>query len=86
MMEHNFFLIFQPIYKTTATFSGLKDTISEWECKGLSNEKFKPPFTTNKIISQKPQWNKSNIKITRKLLKTRRYNTFYSKKCSKFIY
>ena len=36
-MEHN--LIFQPIYKTIITFSGLIDTISEWELKGLSNEK-----------------------------------------------
>ena len=24
-------LIFQPIYKTITTFSGLRDTISEWE-------------------------------------------------------
>ena len=33
-------LIFQPIYKTITTFSGLSDTISEWESLGLSNEKF----------------------------------------------
>ena len=28
------FLIFQPIYKTLATFSGLPTTISEWGSKG----------------------------------------------------
>ena len=32
-------LIFQPIRKTIITFSGLKDTISDWESKGLPNEK-----------------------------------------------
>ena len=29
----------QQIYKTITTFSGLPDTTSEWESKGLSNEK-----------------------------------------------
>ena len=33
------FLVFQSIYKTITTFSGLKDTISEWVSKGLSNKK-----------------------------------------------
>ena len=32
------YLIFQPIYKTITTFSGLQDAISEWESKGLQNE------------------------------------------------
>ena len=45
--EAQLYLIFQPIYKTITTFSGLEDTISEWESKGLSNEKFKPPYTAN---------------------------------------
>ena len=39
------YLIFQPIYKNIATFSVLSDIILEWESKGLSNEKFTPPFT-----------------------------------------
>ena len=30
-----FYLIFQPIYKIITTFSGLNDTISGWESKGL---------------------------------------------------
>ena len=34
------YLIFQPIYKTITRYSGLPDTISEWESKGLSNEKY----------------------------------------------
>ena len=50
-MEHNF--IFQPIYETIIIFSGLIDTVSEWESKGLSNEKFKPPYTANKSLSLK---------------------------------
>ena len=32
------YLIFQPIYKTITTFSGLPYTFSEWESQGLSNE------------------------------------------------
>ena len=48
------YLIFQPIYKTITTFSGLPDTISDQESKGLSNETFKPPYTANKSLSQKP--------------------------------
>ena len=57
------YLIFQPIYKTITTFSGLKDTISEWESKGLSNGKFKPPYKTNKILPPKRQWNKSRLRL-----------------------
>ena len=45
------YLIFQPICKTITTFSGLPDTVSEWESKGLSNEKFKPPYATNESLS-----------------------------------
>ena len=41
------YLIFQPIYKATATFSGLKDTISEWESKRLANEKLTWAYIEN---------------------------------------
>ena len=44
-------------------FSGLPYTISKWESKGLSNEKFTPPYTPNKSLSPKLIWNKSKIKI-----------------------
>ena len=44
---------FHPIYKTITIFPGLKNTISEWESKGLTNEKFRPPYTGNKILSPK---------------------------------
>ena len=47
MMKHNF------TYKTITTFSGLETTISEWESKRLSNEKVKPPYTSNKSLSPK---------------------------------
>ena len=50
------YLIFQPIYKTITTFYDLPDIISEWECKGLSNEKIKPPFTAIKSLSPKLVW------------------------------
>ena len=50
------YLIFQPIYKTITTFSGLKYTISLWESKGLSNKKFQLPYTANKILSPKLVW------------------------------
>ena len=51
--ESQLYLIFQAIYKTISTFSGLLDTISEWESKGLSNEEFMPPFTSNKSLPPK---------------------------------
>ena len=56
-------LIFQPIYKTITIFSGLPNIISEWESKGLLNEKCRPPYTTNKILSPKLQWDKSRLRL-----------------------
>ena len=47
------YVIYEPIYKTITTFYDLKDTISEWESKGLSNEKSRPPYTANKSLSPK---------------------------------
>ena len=82
------YLIFQPSYKTITTFSGLPFTVLEWESKGLSNEKFKPPYTANKSLSPKLLRNKSRLRLRfeRSCLKQARYSTFYSKQCSKFIY
>ena len=48
------YLIFPLIYKTIATFSG-PNIFSEWESKGLSDGKFRPPYTTNKFFSPKLQ-------------------------------
>ena len=59
----HFYLIFQSIYKTTTISSGLPDTISEWESKGLLNEKFKPPHTANKSLSPTLVWYNSRIKL-----------------------
>ena len=57
-----FYLTFQPIYKTILTFSGLQHTISEWESKGLSNERIKSPYNANKSLSTKLVWmNNSRI-------------------------
>ena len=57
-----FYLIFQPIYKTITALSGLPDTISGCESKRLSNEKSLPPFTSNKSLSPKLVW-MSNSRI-----------------------
>ena len=46
-----------------STFSGLPDTISKWESKGLSNEKNFPPFTASKILSQKLVWYNLKMKL-----------------------
>ena len=35
------------------TFSGRTGTITEWESRGLSNEKFIPPYISNKGLSLK---------------------------------
>ena len=64
-------IIFQPIYKTI-TFSSLQDTISQYESKGLSNEKVKPPFTVNKSCSAKLIWMNNfriRLRFTRSCLK-----------------
>ena len=60
-MEYN--LIFQPIHKAIATFTGLPNIISEGESKGLSNEKFKPPYTANKVLSLKLLWINSRLRL-----------------------
>ena len=54
------YLIFQPIYKIVASFSY---QISELKSKGLSNEKFAPPYTADKSLSPKLIWNKSKIRF-----------------------
>ena len=53
LLRKQLFLIFQSIYKTISTFSGLSDTNSEWESKGLSNEKIMPSYRANKGLSPK---------------------------------
>ena len=58
-----FYLILQPSYRTITAFSILPFTVSEWESKGLSNEKFKPPYTANKSLSPKLLWNKSRLRL-----------------------
>ena len=50
------YLIFQPIYEIITTFSGLKDTISEWESKGLSNEKYTFAYIANVSVFPKLIW------------------------------
>ena len=47
------FLVFQPINKTITTFSGLPNTMVDWESKGLSNEKNNPLFAENDSLSPK---------------------------------
>ena len=63
------YLIFQPIYKTITTFSGLTYSVSEWESKGLSNEIFTPPYTANKSLFPKLIWNESRIRFKGSCLK-----------------
>ena len=54
------YLIFQLIYKTVTTFSGFPRTILEWESKGLSKKKLKPPY---KSLSPKLISYNSRIKL-----------------------
>ena len=49
--------------KIITTFSGLSCIISEWECKEMSNENFKPPYTVNKSLSPKLLLNKSRLRL-----------------------
>ena len=58
------YLIFQPIFKSTITCPGLKDTISEWESKGLSNEKFMCTYVANVSVCPKLKWmNNTRIRL-----------------------
>ena len=58
------YLILQPIYKTITTFSGLKDAISEWKAKGLSNGKFTCVYVANVSVCPKLIcMNNSKIKL-----------------------
>ena len=62
--EAQLYLIFQPIYRTTTTFSGIQNIISGWKSKGLSNKKFRPLYTSNKILSAKLVWiNNPSIRL-----------------------
>ena len=54
--------MFPPIYKTITKFSGLKDTISGWESKGLSNEIFTCTYVENVSVCPKVIW-MNNSKI-----------------------
>ena len=49
MMEHHFPTNFKNYYNN----SGLPNIISPRESKGLSNEKFQPPYTADKLLSPK---------------------------------
>ena len=62
-MENHLYLIFRPIYKSIKRFSNTPYKISEWKSKGSSNDKFRPPFTTNKGLSPKLVWYDSRIKF-----------------------
>ena len=58
------FLIFQPTIKTITILSGFLDKISEWESRGLSNEKNKYLVTADKCLSPKLPWiSESRIRL-----------------------
>ena len=55
--------MFQPIYRTITIIFGLVFPVSEWESKGLSHRKSKPPYTASKSLSPKFTWNESRIRL-----------------------
>ena len=55
--------MFQPIYRTITIIFGLVFPVSEWESKGLSHRKSKPPYTASKSLSSKFTWNESRIRL-----------------------
>ena len=57
------YLIFQPIYKTIITFSGLQHTISKWESKGLSHEKLNLLIQQIKVSPQLVWMNNFKIRL-----------------------
>ena len=61
------YLIFQPIYKTITIFSGLKDTISEWESKELSKEKITCAYVAHVSVYPKLIW-MNNAKLRLKFI------------------
>ena len=57
------FLIFKPISNTFARPAGLTETIVAWQSKVLSNEKTRPPTTSNNSLSPKQKRNYSKIRV-----------------------
>ena len=59
--------------------------MSELVSKGLSNEKFTPPYTTNKVLSPKLLWNNSRLRLRFKgsCLKQEDEPAYTPKKCGK---
>ena len=43
--------------------SGLPNIVSKWRSKGLLNKKFRPLYTTNKVLSPKLRRNKSRLRL-----------------------
>ena len=82
------YVIFQPIYESIRSFSGLPYKISEWESKGQSNEKFKPPYTANKVLSPKLLWNNSRLTLRFEIscLKQEDTTPFTPRQCNKFVF
>ena len=56
--------MFQPIYKTITTFSGLKDVTSEWESEGFLNENITCADVANVNVCPKLIWvNNTRIRL-----------------------
>ena len=53
------FLIFQSI----SIFPGLQHTISEWESKGLSNDRTRPSYKASKSLSLRLAWYNSGVRL-----------------------
>ena len=60
--DSSFFIVQSYFNKVGAHILSLPNIISEWESKGLSNERFISPYTSKKILSPKLlRMNKSRI-------------------------
>ena len=53
VVDHNNFLIFQPILNTFTMTSSLKKRTVAWQSTGLSIEQIRPPNTSNNSLSPK---------------------------------
>ena len=58
-MEHNFYLIIQPLYYTLKRLSDTEKVVS-WKSKGLLTEKRTTPSTTDNSLSPSIKWYKNS--------------------------
>ena len=81
------YLVYLPMgkYFKLSSVVGVIDRVLSWQSKGISNESFKPPTTSNNSLNPRLSYNDNKSTIYRKLFKTTKIYV-YSLKSSKYLH